>query len=234
MILTVVFLAIGGYMVSEMAWIDESFAATSGNPLRLTTLYVGGPSATDANLIVDIGSASIANMEFARRVTGENQINESFTVSGAGDYDFNFQCWDDSASSYLTSWSIISDDHATDFCEMSYTRDVNINSGASLVIGGSVIAAPVTVTTTPVALLTDTHYIVLVDDDTVGGAATLTLPAAASNTGTVLYIKKLGTTGSVTVDGNSAETIDGAATQVLSTQYEVIQIVCDGTEWWII
>jgi len=90
-----------------------------------------------------------------------------------------------------------------------------------------------TVTTTS-ATLGDDDYAVLCDDDTAGGAVTITLPAAASHTGRTYFIKKLGTTASITVDGNSSETIDGATTAVISTQYESIQIVCDGSNWHII
>ena len=75
--------------------------------------------------------------------------------------------------------------------------------------------------------------IILVDDDTAAGAVTIDLPAAASSTDEIYNIVKLGTTASVTVDGNASETINGATTNVLSTQYDAIEIVCDGIEWFI-
>ena len=93
-------------------------------------------------------------------------------------------------------------------------------------------------TSNPTTVTTTSHTagdanIILVDDDTAGSAVTVTLLAAAS--GNQIYqIKKLGTTASVTVDGNGAETIDGAANAVISTQYESITVVSDGTQWWIL
>ncbi len=38
----------------------------------------------------------------------------------------------------------------------------------------------------------------------------------------------------VTVDGNASETIDGATTAVLTTQWESITIHCNGTAWFIL
>ncbi len=62
---------------------------------------------------------------------------------------------------------------------------------------------------------------------------TVTLPAASGVSGIIYNIKNIGT-GTITVDGNSSETIDGATTQVISTQYDSITIQCDGSNWHII
>jgi hypothetical protein len=69
--------------------------------------------------------------------------------------------------------------------------------------------------------------------DCTSGTFTVTLQAAASYQGRVLIIKNSGA-GTITVDGNGAETIDGAATYSLSVQYATIQIISDGTNWKII
>lgn len=82
--------------------------------------------------------------------------------------------------------------------------------------------------------LVSTDHIVLVDDDTASGAVTINLPAAAGIANVIYKIKKLGTTGNVTIAANGAETIDGSTILVLTTQYESVTIVCDGTEWHII
>jgi hypothetical protein len=60
-------------------------------------------------------------------------------------------------------------------------------------------------------------------------ALTLTLPAAASNTGREYRIKNRNT-GTVTVSGAN---IDGAASLTLSVQYQSVILVSDGTEWGI-
>jgi hypothetical protein len=71
--------------------------------------------------------------------------------------------------------------------------------------------------------------------DATGGASTVNLPAAASNTNAQITVKKVdASVNSVTIDGNLAETIDGALTQVLNAQYESITVVSDGSNWFII
>ena len=90
----------------------------------------------------------------------------------------------------------------------------------------------ITVTTTPYAAAS--FGIILVDDDTVGGAAVVNLPAASGNENLIYNVVKIGSTASVTVDGNGSETINGATTNVLSSQWDSIEIVCDGTQWVIL
>jgi hypothetical protein len=80
---------------------------------------------------------------------------------------------------------------------------------------------------------TASDHVILCDAS--GGAFTITLPAASGVTGLILHVKKTDSSGSaVTIDGNSAETIDGDLTIDLSLQYESVTIVCDGSNWHII
>ena len=65
------------------------------------------------------------------------------------------------------------------------------------------------------------------------GTFTITLPAAADNMGKLLNIKNIGT-GTITVDPNENETIDGDLTIAIDTQYECISIISDGSNWFII
>lgn len=65
--------------------------------------------------------------------------------------------------------------------------------------------------------------------------STITLPTAADNAGRRLLVKKTDTASStktVIIDGEGAETIDGAATLTLLNQYDEAVIVCDGTAWY--
>lgn len=86
-----------------------------------------------------------------------------------------------------------------------------------------------TVTSTGSALAGDDVILV----DATSGAVTLTLPPAAA--AQEMGIKKIDVSGNaVTVDGDSAETIDGSTTVVLPSQYDAIRIASDGTTWWIL
>ena len=92
----------------------------------------------------------------------------------------------------------------------------------------------ITVTSTPYPAAA--IKVILVDDDTIGGAATVDLPAAASSTDENYNIVKMGTTATVTIDPDSgaSETINGAATRPLNSQYESVEAHCDGTNWVIL
>jgi hypothetical protein len=85
------------------------------------------------------------------------------------------------------------------------------------------------VTKTGAYTATDDDYVI----DCTSGTFTVTLPASSGRTGRILIIKNSGA-GTITVDGNGAETIDGAATYSLAVQYATIQIMSDGTNWKII
>ena len=65
------------------------------------------------------------------------------------------------------------------------------------------------------------------------GTFTVTLYAASGNSGNVIQVKNV-STGTITVDANASETIDGATTQTISARYTSLSMVCDGTNWHII
>lgn len=85
-----------------------------------------------------------------------------------------------------------------------------------------------------------TAYTVTLEDSTVladatSAAFTITLPKAYNANGYIFTIKKIDSSANaVTVDGDGAETIDGATTQVISFQYDSVTVQSDGTEWWIL
>jgi hypothetical protein len=74
-----------------------------------------------------------------------------------------------------------------------------------------------------------------------GGNITITLPdsglvaSTKDEMGKIYHIKKVdASANTVTIDGYSTQTIDGAATNVITTQYDSITIVSDGSNWHII
>lgn len=75
-------------------------------------------------------------------------------------------------------------------------------------------------------------YMLLVNAS--GGAVTLTLPPVGNSPDASFLIKKTdATANTVTVDGSGAETIDGAATKVISSQWEAYQFYSNGTAWYV-
>ena len=81
-----------------------------------------------------------------------------------------------------------------------------------------------------------TSYTATTSDDflagnAAGGDFTIALYAASGNAGKVITILNTGASGSVTVDGNASETINGAATFELTKRYQTVTLVCDGSNW---
>jgi len=104
---------------------------------------------------------------------------------------------------------------------------VDINGGLS----GQIITCTITANAYTVI---GTDYHINVDDDVdATGNVTINLPAVATNTGRILHIKKIGNSYNVILDGNASEEIDDATTQTMTSQYDSITIMCDGTAWWI-
>ncbi len=68
--------------------------------------------------------------------------------------------------------------------------------------------------------------------DASGGAIALTLPAASSMTGEILYILKVDTTfNKVVITRAGSDTIDGATHSDLTSYYEWVKIRSNGTGW---
>lgn len=115
------------------------------------------------------------------------------------------------------------------------------NASNVAITGGSITGTTITLTglILPVVtklgayILTTSDYLCLCD--ATGGTFTISLPATAGITGRQYIIKKIDSSGnSVTIDGNLAETIDGALTRSLNLQYEAITIQTDGLNWFIV
>lgn len=75
----------------------------------------------------------------------------------------------------------------------------------------------------------------LVPCDATANAITFTLlPAATAGAGNVVTVKKIDASGNaVTVDGDGAETLDGATTFVLAAQWKYVELTCTGTAWYV-
>ena len=84
-------------------------------------------------------------------------------------------------------------------------------------------------------------YTVKVSDCIIGitstaAARTVNLPLAAdAGDGMIVYVKDESGgagTNNITIDGNGSETIDGALTKVINTNYGAVRLYCTGTTWF--
>jgi hypothetical protein len=75
------------------------------------------------------------------------------------------------------------------------------------------------------------HYIVAVDDS--GASKTMTLPAASSTIiGRIYRIKKQSASNSTIIARAGSDTIDGATSYTLTTQYQAVDIICLSATTW--
>lgn len=81
--------------------------------------------------------------------------------------------------------------------------------------------------------LSSSDDVVLVDATV--GPVTVTLAPAADRQGLKVSVKKVDSSANaVTVAANGSETIDGAATKDLASQYDNLTAASDGTTWWLL
>jgi hypothetical protein len=74
--------------------------------------------------------------------------------------------------------------------------------------------------------------LILVNLVSAGADVTVTLPAASDNAEVVVKIAGAANGYVVTVDADGSETIDGAATKTMDSDYESMHVVSDGSNWW--
>lgn len=72
----------------------------------------------------------------------------------------------------------------------------------------------------------------LIKADLAGGF-TIVLPTAVGNKAKI-HIKKIQAAGSIIIDANASETIDGGLTATLTNQYELLTLISDNVNWMII
>lgn len=79
-----------------------------------------------------------------------------------------------------------------------------------------------------------TNYTATVTDNVIlcTGTFTITLPTAVGNGGKVFNIKNV-STGTITVDANGSQTIDGELTQTV-LEYDNLTVISNNSNWFIL
>ncbi|MBO3463821.1 hypothetical protein G7B40_001355 [Aetokthonos hydrillicola Thurmond2011] len=107
------------------------------------------------------------------------------------------------------------------------------NSGNALQVNGS---AKVQGFTTAINTRTSAYTLTSTDStirgDATSAAFTLTLPSSATNTGRMYRIIKVDSSANaITINTTSSQTINGASTITLSSQWSSATLISDGTNW---
>jgi len=194
----------------------NGFSATAGN----ITAVAGNISATVGTL--SIGSTStltglVTATAGITTATGSYTTTTSggFTASGTGAVSTN--------SGNITSTS----GNLTITAGTATIGGKVTMSAAQKVFYGAVKTANYTASLTA-------DYIIPVNSS--GGAFTISLPAghASGDTFTIKDVNGSLATNNVTIDPNAAETIDGAATFIMTVNRQAVTVVSNGTNWFII
>lgn len=199
--------------------IDTEGSAATDDLTTLTT------TATTAMLLI-IRPVNSGRTVVVKHDTGNIQCAGGVDITLDNTYDFALAIYDPT----LTKWLAISSSLLQGVVSLSsnntWTGTNTFNGAVTFAAAEAHKPSAITTNTT----LDATHY--FADVNATGGTVTITLPAAASNGGRVYVVRKNdASANAVTVDANASETINGALTYVLTTRYQAVTIISNGTEW---
>ena len=119
-------------------------------------------------------------------------------------------------------------------CNSTSDFQGNANFQAKVTFNGAQVGNVTSVTSATYTIVATDYFIAA---NSTSNAITITLPAAGSHSGRVLKIKDVGgnaDSNNITIDGNSSETIDGAASIILESPHAGVTLVCNGTSWFVL
>ena len=185
-----------------------------------TSAGVNNPFILDTT--TDVGSAGASVFASFRRAGSERGY---IGFGSAGGYDISL------ANTYLNNGGLNFLTNATSRMYISNGGNVGIGTTSpnSLLHNNGSFALPI-VSKTANYTLTSSDYTVIAS----GAGTTITLPTAVNIQGRIYVIKRNDSTNNITLNTTSSQTIDGATSLTLSTNYQVIMVQSDNANWQII
>lgn len=203
--------------------LDGAFTQTNTKGLTIfdVSLANGALATNYAGILIRPVSSATNSSHL---VLGQNGIpSGNWAIYSASTYDSQFD----------GAVSITDTTESTSTTTGALVISGGVGIAKQLSVGQSIRTSAVETVTASSDTLDDTNHVVLCD--CTSNAITINLPTAVGNTGLTYKVKKIDSTANaVTVDGATTETIDGSTTAVLSSQYDAIQIVSNGTNWFIV
>jgi hypothetical protein len=187
----------------------------------------------------EIGAGITANFE-VDRFSGDG-VEDEFTLSSDPGTENNTQVFISGVYQQKDTYSVSGTTLTFTTAPPSGTDNVEVMVGAT-----NAVNVPADASVTPAKLASNALYksvrsVTTTDSPTAaddvlslsGASFTVTLPTAVGIEGKVFFLRHDGTTTTqvYTVEGNAAETIDGAANYLLHTNGQTITLVSDGSNW---
>ena len=220
----------------------EAGATVDQTPAEIKTAY---ESNADTNAFDDADVAKLSGIEAGATV---DQTPAEIKTAYESNADTNV--FDDADVTKLAGIEALAD----------VTDATNIAASGGYVAGGTDVAltdggtgasdaptartnlgfqANATEAVTPVTVASytvlSTDRVLTVDDTTIGSAVTIILPSAATlGSGWTLDIKKTGSTYSVTIDPDLAETIDGDSSLIITEKNQSVKLISNGSNWEVL
>ena len=204
----------------------SGYAAYAGRTVTLGC-WVYATEASRVSIGLGDGEAS-SNSDTHTEVAGWEWLTTSLTVDAGASYLRSYlEVFDGDTSAYFDGAILVEGDSCPAFSPKPVAT-----------YGGTLVSPTINGLIIPVVSKSSTYTATTSDSVILCAASsawTLTLYAASGNSGRQLIIKKTDSSANaVTVDGNASETIDGGTTAAITTQFESITIVCDGSNWHIV
>jgi len=197
--------------VSNGSTIDSLYDATSGDIKLVATSF--------AHLFVDDNTGAF-DVKTSEIMVGDTITEHKYYGIDASGVD-SFWIYDDGDTTRFDSDNPIKIGHSS--LVVGTSGDISLNGSVSFAVKS--VTANYTATASDRVILCDAT----------SNSITVSLPSASGITGRVYTIKRIdGSTNTVTIDPNGSETIDGASTYSLGSQWDFVTIVSDGSNWVIV
>lgn len=227
--------ALGSFNVS--GGVNATSFGDSNTAGGSNSLAVGSSTHTTSNNSVAMGNTTTASAEnslalgFETTTTGKNSVAagegttaQAYSSIVIGKYNTlagNSGLWVNTDPLLVAGNGV---DNTTRSDAMVLYKNGNLSISGALNLPVTTVSANTT--------LNATNYTVLVNSS---GSIIITLPLANSSKGRIYVIKKVITTGgTVTILRQGTDTIDGVASQAISTLWAKIIVQSDGANWYII
>lgn len=192
--------------VASKYWIRIS---TTTNPITLANAYYIIPATSVIGLLALSGD-EVRNEDWAW-CSYNGTIYVTIRNQGGSSSEGDFYITSSSSSTNLQNYFIYNHGYTLDHYSSLYNPCKEVTSG-------------------PYTIL-DTDCVILARATL---SFTIFLPAAHGREGMEFVIKKVNSTNTITIDSISGETIDGAGTKTLTTQYSFYRVISDDANWHII